>query len=952
MLARVITLFVGIVFTQPLGILSQEHPAVVTSWGYGPVSEMLVMGHLGLVASGKVLQVIDVSQPCSLEVLGEITLPAVIEGLAPVETGWLAVAAGSGGLWMVSYEDPCDPQGWNVGLAGSVVAVTATPTNAFAVTQLREGDSFELKLTALDISVPSAPVAIGSVSATGDFEDISMNEDTVYLALANGTLLVVDVSDPGEPWYRVDDPSASWEPYPPVLVVACNDGVYMTEHQQGGWEVYANLYSSNGQSTSWMGIVSDMECAGDHLVLADRVVGALVFDITSGPIGAGGYQMWDARITDVELAGDYLFLADQYSGIYTIDALELPALSDIGTLDFAGQTREMVLAGHYLYCTGLESGLTIVDVQDPARPNLVVSMESLGTGRSVAVSGHHVLVAAPFGVQIIDVDDPEAPLLTSTIATVGDARWVLSAGSFALTIADTLQVFDLSNPNDPIEVASLPVTGVPYMEGGRLLLGSHDGLRIIDVSDPSHPSVLGWYEKEWQPIGSFVTSLITMGDVAYVASGTGSREGTLYSVNIIDAGAPSLIAATDIGALVFDMAPSGDFLLATVSQSFHEAGSIRSYDIRDPGDPILVGTYEPQAPQWRDNTPLDILPAGRIAYVSVLDLGNWDGGVQVVDISEPARLRRAGSLPVPSATTGVAIGGGIAVTTEAPGGLRIFDSADPYALRELGWLGMPTVDHHVVIEGNLAFVGGQGLRVIDLEDATRPREIGAANISAYALQVVGGYAYVASIPTLRIFDVHDPAAPEEVGSYDGQSDYRPEDIAVADSTAFVLLGVNVNSVSSTDIRIVDVSNPTAPTEIAATTCTGRPLAIAVSGHHLFVTTSDWENPDLFGLYIIDVSDPFEPIVVADVTTPGDARGVTVAGDLALVSDTERGVLVLGISDPAAPVELGWRHTGGTANAVAVQGRYAVVADGAGGLTTIDLPAYRRGSRVRLTAEEN
>lgn len=85
-----------------------------------------------------------------------------------------------------------------------------------------------------------------------------------------------------------------------------------------------------------------------------------------------------------------------------------------------------------------------------------------------------------------------------------------------------------------------------------------------------------------------------------------------------------------------------------------------------------------------------------------------------------------------------------------------------------------------------------------------------------------------------------------------------------------------------------------------------------------------------GLLIYDVSQPTAPQQVAGFDTPGTPNDVAVSGNYAYVADQSAGVRILDISNPAHPVEVGFYDTNYSAHRLAVSGGYIYVADANGG----------------------
>jgi hypothetical protein len=101
--------------------------------------------------------------------------------------------------------------------------------------------------------------------------------------------------------------------------------------------------------------------------------------------------------------------------------------------------------------------------------------------------------------------------------------------------------------------------------------------------------------------------------------------------------------------------------------------------------------------------------------------------------------------------------------------------------------------------------------------------------------------------------------------------------------------------------------------------------VAVAGSYAYVADG------YAGLRVIDISDPTAPLEVGSCSTPGDAHGVAVAGSYAYVADGSGGLRVIDVSDPSALAEVEYWDTPGRASRVAVAEGYVYLGDGGWGL---------------------
>ncbi len=215
---------------------------------------------------------------------------------------------------------------------------------------------------------------------------------------------------------------------------------------------------------------------------------------------------------------------------------------------------------------------------------------------------------------------------------------------------------------------------------------------------------------------------------------------------------------------------------------------------------------------------------------------------------------------------------------------------------------------------------GQGITLPNAQNVELVGQIGGAS---YAVAVQGSYAYVGIGPRLVILNIANPASL----IITGQTTVLPgviRDVAVVGNYAYV-------ADYDRGLRIINVSNPAAPTEVGFYDTPGYAYGVAVAGNYAYV--ADWDS----GLRIINVSNPAAPTEVGFYDTPGSAGGVAVAGNYVYVADLGSGLRIINVSNPAAPIQAGYYDTPGSAWGVAVAGNYAYVADDwYGGLRIINV----------------
>ncbi|NND33872.1 MAG: hypothetical protein HKN76_14880 [Saprospiraceae bacterium] len=205
-----------------------------------------------------------------------------------------------------------------------------------------------------------------------------------------------------------------------------------------------------------------------------------------------------------------------------------------------------------------------------------------------------------------------------------------------------------------------------------------------------------------------------------------------------------------------------------------------------------------------------------------------------------------------------------------------------------------------------------------LQTPTNPRlsgslGIGEAPVSVY---VSGRYAYVADPDSddLRVVDVSNPSAPVQVGSL-GIGTF-PFAVFVSGRYAYVI------DQGSADLKVIDVSNPSGPSLTGSLALGVQARSVYVSGRYVYVVDSGSDD-----LKVIDVSSPSSPSLTGSLAIGSFPKSVYVSGIYAYVADEGSNDLrIIDVSDPSAPSLTGTLGIGDLPQSVYVSGRYAYIVD--------------------------
>jgi hypothetical protein len=371
---------------------------------------------------------------------------------------------------------------------------------------------------------------------------------------------------------------------------------------------------------------------------------------------------------------------------------------------------------------------------------------------------------------------------------------------------------------------------------------------------------------------------------------------------------------------------------------------------------------------------------GEYAYVGF--------GIQlsVIDISNPDRLTRVGTIVLSDAVLDVAVAGSYAYLATGQGGLQVIDLTDPTAPLLLHTRAATSYTSAVLAVGSYLYVTDGALNVMDISDPRAPLEL--AHFSpTYPSPPVGNvigasghYVYTVydtaydKAGGLWIFDLSDPTAPTVVGNFQAQA--RVQDGAATNGFGYLLVGQ-----ATPHLVVIDLSEPERPRRVdldSATSWPGQRLTTGASYVYLVDPTSgdrgtvlqvlDSSQPNapvLVGsfeglnapieamlvvdqtvyvgaghrLILLDLTKPDKPVrlgLFEFETLPAEIRGVDAAERYVYLAAGTAGLLVVDVSDPVHPHLLSSVDTPGYAWDLYLVGRYAYVADENRGLRVIDV----------------
>jgi DNA-binding beta-propeller fold protein YncE len=244
----------------------------------------------------------------------------------------------------------------------------------------------------------------------------------------------------------------------------------------------------------------------------------------------------------------------------------------------------------------------------------------------------------------------------------------------------------------------------------------------------------------------------------------------------------------------------------------------------------------------------------------------------------------------------------------------------------LSFVTIPGFANDVAVNGNFAYVaaGASGLQIVNVTDRTQPAIVASVTLSGNAngVTVVGNMVFVAAgSGGLYSVDVSNPLAPVVKGQVTTSGSAL--DVTVQGNIAYVA--------DSTDLFLVDVTNPAALFKISSLPLTGLIRGVNVDPTRGLAAIA----ADTTGIYMVDVSKPATPAMLSQLA-PGDAHEVAIKGNYVYVADYHstsmpyvNSLVSVDISTPTAPAvvsSLTNASLGGDLNDVVISGNLALAAD--------------------------
>jgi hypothetical protein len=499
------------------------------------------------------------------------------------------------------------------------------------------------------------------------------------------------------------------------------------------------------------------------------------------------------------------------------------------------------------------------------------------------------------GLRVINVSDPSSPFEIGFLDIFDHAYgvWVKDTLAYVTDGDRGLSIINVANPASMSEIGNCDTPSWAYdvwvQDTFAYVADRYGGLRIINVADPSLPGEVGFYD-------SLDFEAVYVRDTLVYAAGGG-----LCIINVAEPSLPVKVGFYGLDSssyYVRDVWVQDSLAYLAVSSSLSDADSCRLQIVNIANSASIsdVGNY------FTPGRAVAVRVEENLAYVEYFaKYPDYLEGLLIVNISDLSTPLETSRYEMGGMNGSVWVQDSFAYVANHQRGLRIINIADLTLPKEIGWFDTPDWPTDVYIEDTLVYVtdGSNGLYIINVANPSSPGEVGYCNMPSnsgpWGVWAQDTFAYVADSDSgLRIIDVSEPSSPVEIGFYNTPG--YAYNVWVQDTLAYLTVGIEDTLGDSGLLYIINVSDPSSPSEIIS--IPGEFNALFIKDTLAYVVGR--------GLRIIDISDPSSPAEVGSCGTPGEYDGgVWVQDNLACVANADSGLRIIDVSNPSSPSEVGF-----------------------------------------------
>ena len=464
-------------------------------------------------------------------------------------------------------------------------------------------------------------------------------------------------------------------------------------------------------------------------------------------------------------------------------------------------------------------------------------------------------------MSILDVSDPGNPeLISVTNMNTQVQDFVVQDNIAYIGGGGRIDIFDVSNPEDPIYLSMIPVIDwcVSLSLRNDMLYAAccHGGLYFVDVSNLQSPIIVAHYEEFWRSI------LI---DVVWPAAYVQYFESGLHIFNIEDINNITQVC---------EFPSYTDYFIINNEQLYinAEQNCINIFDISNPLNPVELSSME--------GVGRPLVVEGNVLYTR-------GTGIDVFQINDDFELSPLGMYDSWASIEGFIVSDGIAFDVTTWEGMQILDFSDPLEEKCVGSCELPKIPDDMDKFENavyFCFDYNEMAGIVDVSDLEEPTyfQFPNAEDDIYSFTLWNDVLFAKDFFNIYSYDLSNSLEPELLSTFE----------SIPGSDILLTMEDILIEFDYTEIKFYIIENPLEISEISGYSDICSKTAVEAKDGFIYYAISQQ------GIKIIDITNPENPELVEFYPLDGFVGGMKINDSILYVS-YESEVIMLDITNPAS-----------------------------------------------------
>ncbi|MDP8238888.1 MAG: hypothetical protein P9X24_07350 [Candidatus Hatepunaea meridiana] len=492
------------------------------------------------------------------------------------------------------------------------------------------------------------------------------------------------------------------------------------------------------------------------------------------------FNFWQTA-NAVEVEGDYAYVCTGLSGLQVVDVSSPDYPLPVSYFDDTpSEMKDFVLVDNhavaiYSGANGVRAGMCVIDVSDPLNPELIHQHDF----------DHYVSTIKRYGDEIIilgshyyhfDVSDLDNPRIINHFALSGtDFAY---RDNFLYIIGNNqLRVIDISDRNEHEIVYERDIERPFRIESRDTLLfivGRTQGLYTFDISDPADPEMLSLFEMQ-NP-----SYMHVLEDLVYLTYDSG--------VQIIDVSDPTHPTVRYNYVSYYHRFKAHSFQDDALF-ALNYSSRLEVFHVGEHDTVVMVGNLNYNL---YSGSLYHCVATEDHIYVSDYN------DLRTIDATDPQNLRERGSYSAPGRIQDIAIYGETIALSIYRTGIRILNISNPNQPRAVGYDNSFNRVKRSALDENLLYIATEdsGLFILDISQPVHPQRVARfpeeGRYSASDIALSGNSGYLVHQTELIRLDLTDPNNPQVAGTFQLNRYSSAGSIAVSGDCVFLRISESQN----------------------------------------------------------------------------------------------------------------------------------------------------------------